>query len=58
MNLDDKEHSESEFYYPTQDFTFSVPKRNEVLEPRNAMKSETRLREDFREIQSFIESQR
>ncbi len=49
MNLDDKEHSESEFYYPTEDFTFSVPKRNEILGAS--------LREEFREIQSFIESQ-
>ncbi len=57
MNIDDKEHHESEFYYPTEDFTFSVPKRNEVLGPRNAMKSETSPTEEFREIQSLIESQ-
>ena len=44
MNLDDKEHSESEFYYPTKDFTFSVPKKYEVLGPRNL---------NFREISNL-----
>ena len=38
MNSED-EHSESEFYYPTEHFTFAVPKRKEVLAPRSAMES-------------------
>ena len=46
---DDSYHSENEFYYLlTEHFTFSVPKRNEVLGPRNAMRGER----VFREIQS------
>ena len=56
MNSDD-EHSESEFYYPTEHFTFAVPKRKEVLAPRSAMESPNSP-EQFREIQNFIESQR
>ena len=56
MNSDD-EHSESESYYPTEHFTFAVPKRKEVLAPRSAMESPTSP-EQFREIQNFIESQR
>ena len=54
MNSDD-EHSESEFYYPTEHFI--VPKRKEVLAPRSAMESPASP-EQFREIQNFIESQR
>ena len=56
MNSDD-EHSESEFYYPSEHFTFAVPKRKEVLAPRSAMECPTSP-EQFREIQNFIESQR
>ena len=55
MNSDD-EHSESEFYYATEHFTFAAPKRKEVLAPRSAMESPTSP-EQFREIQNFIESQ-
>ena len=53
----DNEHSESEFYYPTEHFTFAVPKRKEVLAPRSTMESPTSP-EQFREIQNFIECQR
>ena len=56
MNSDD-EHSGSEFYYPTEHFTFAVPQRKEVLAPRSAMES-PHSPEQFREIQNFIESQR
>ncbi len=50
MNSDDEEHSESEFYYPTEDFTFPVANKNEVLVPESAMESETSLTspEEFR----------
>ncbi len=60
MNSDDEEHSESEFYYLTEDFTFPIANKNEILVPGSAMGSETSLisPEEFREIQSFIESQR
>jgi hypothetical protein len=40
MYSDHSYHSENEFYYLTEHFTFPVPKRNEVLGPRNAMRSE------------------
>ena len=56
MNSDD-EHSKSEFYYPTEHFTFTFPKIKEVLAPRSAMESPNSP-EQFREIQNFIESQR
>ena len=59
MNSDD-EHSESEFYYPTEDFAFAVPKRNKLSGTINAMENQTSitLPEEACEIQSFIESQR
>ena len=59
MNSDD-EHSESEFYYPTEDFAFAVPKRNKFSGTINAMENQTSitLPEEACKIQSFIESQR
>ena len=55
MNSDDK-HSESEFYYPIEQFTFAVLKRKEVLAPGSAMESLTSP-EQFCEIQNFIQDQ-
>ena len=40
MNSDDK-HSESEFYYPIEHFTFAALKRKEVLAPGSTMESLT-----------------
>ena len=59
MNSND-EHSKSEFYYPTEDFAFAVPKRNKLSGTINAMENQTSiaLPEEACEIQSFIESQR
>ena len=56
MNSDDEEHSESEFYYPTEDFTFPVANKNEVLVPESAMESETSLTspEEFRKKSKHI----
>ncbi len=50
MNSDDEEHSESEFYNSTEDFTFPVANKNEVLVPGSVMESETSLTstEEFR----------
>ena len=37
MSADEEEHSESEFYYPTEDSTLPSIDRNDVLAPRRAV---------------------
>ena len=60
MSADDEEHSESEFYYSTEDVTFPSIDRNEVLAPRRAVEGQICLTspEEWGKIQSFIERQR
>ena len=60
MSADEEEHSESEFYYPTEDSTLPSIDRNDVLAPRRAVEGQICLTspEELGEIQSFIERQR
>ena len=60
MYNEDEEHTENEFYYPTEDFTHPVTNRNEVVGRKNTTKDQTSLTSlvHCREIQTFIKSQR
>jgi hypothetical protein len=40
MSANDEEHSESEFYYSTEDVTFPSIDRNEVLAPSRAVEGQ------------------
>jgi hypothetical protein len=57
MSSDVEEHSESEFYYPTEDSTLPSIDRNDVLAPRRAVEDQLCLTSpaELGEIQSFIE---